>query len=135
MFITLTPEIEQTLNKFANQQGTTIELLVLSAIREKFFPQQLWAHEKPQKREFETLIERLAPYIGTISSSECVPGGANMSVDSGKKFGSAWQLPMITHAEQLHILNLMPTEYEPGASETLSKIIEEARINVVTLEM
>jgi hypothetical protein len=80
MVITLTPEIEQTLNELAEKQGTTIELLALSAIREKI------ARIKNRKRKVKTLADRLAPYIGVISSSEFVPGGANMSVDSGKAF-------------------------------------------------
>lgn len=78
MVITLPPEIEQTLSELAEKQGTTIEHLALSAIREKFFHHR----SKVGKRNVKTLADRLAPYIGVISSSE----GANMSVDSGKKF-------------------------------------------------
>jgi hypothetical protein len=39
--------------------------------------------------QFRTLYDRLTPYIGVIDSSEIVPGGANMSANTGKKFGDA----------------------------------------------
>jgi hypothetical protein len=85
MVITLTPEIEQALNEYAEKQGTTIELLALSAIREKFLYQET-VKEHTNTRKVETLADRLSPYIGIISSSEIISGGANMSVDSSKKF-------------------------------------------------
>ena len=37
MVISLTPDIEQALNELAEKQGTTIELLALKALRERFF--------------------------------------------------------------------------------------------------
>ena len=85
MIITLPFEIEHKLNELADKQGTTIELLALSAIREKFLYPRI---SKIQNREskVKTLADRLAPYIGSISSSEFVKGGANMSVNTGKKF-------------------------------------------------
>lgn len=43
-------------------------------------------------------------------------------------------LPMITHEEQKRILNLIPKEYDPGASEELTKIIGESHVNTETLE-
>ncbi len=85
MVITLTPEIEQALNELADKQGTTIELLALTAIREKFLYRRT-PKAKAKTRKVKTLADRLAPYIGVISSSEVIPGGANMSADSGKKF-------------------------------------------------
>ena len=81
MVITLTPDLEQLLNQLAEQQGTTVEILALNVIRERFLPRR-----KIPKQHIKTLADRLAPYIGSISSREFVPGGANMSVDSGKKF-------------------------------------------------
>ncbi len=44
-------------------------------------------------------------------------------------------LPIITHEEQKQILNLIPKEYEPGASEELTKIIGEYRMNTETPEL
>nr|VFJ42663.1 MAG: hypothetical protein BECKFW1821A_GA0114235_100215 [Candidatus Kentron sp. FW] len=85
MLITLTPEIEQALNEHAEKQGTTIESLALGAIREKF-PCHQWIQQKSRKPGIETLADRLAPYIGIISSSEVIPGGANLSADDGNLF-------------------------------------------------
>uniref|UniRef100_UPI004056AEBD hypothetical protein n=1 Tax=Candidatus Electronema sp. TaxID=2698783 RepID=UPI004056AEBD len=45
--------------------------------------------------------------------------------DPEKKFF----LPIITHEEQKRILNLLPKQYEPGASEKLEKIIRESHLN------
>jgi hypothetical protein len=44
-------------------------------------------------------------------------------------------LPIITHEEQKRILNLIPKEYEPGASEELTKIIGESHMNTETPEL
>ncbi|HDL89388.1 MAG TPA: hypothetical protein ENG14_00615 [Thermodesulforhabdus norvegica] len=44
-------------------------------------------------------------------------------------------LPIITHEEQKRILNLIPKEYEPGASEELTKIIGESHVNTETPEL
>lgn len=38
-------------------------------------------------------------------------------------------LPIITHEEQQRILNLIPKEYEPGASDELIRIISESHAN------
>ena len=49
---------------------------------------------------------------------------------SEKKTGNERMLlPIITHEEQKRILNLIPKEYEPGASEELTKIIGGSRMN------
>lgn len=44
-------------------------------------------------------------------------------------------LPIVSHEEQKRILNLIPKEYEPGASEELTKIIGESRMNTETPEL
>ncbi len=55
---------------------------------------------------------------------------------SEKKAGDGRMLPpIITHEEQKQILNLIPKEYEPGASEELTKIIGEYRMNTETPEL
>ncbi len=52
---------------------------------------------------------------------------------SEKKTGNERMLlPIITHEEQKRILNLIPKEYEPGASEELTKIIGESHVNTET---
>ncbi len=44
-------------------------------------------------------------------------------------------LPIITSEEQKRILNLIPKEYEPGASEELTKIIRNSHINTDILDL
>jgi hypothetical protein len=52
---------------------------------------------------------------------------------SEKKTGNKkTPLPIITHEEQKRILNLIPKEYEPGASEELTKIIGESHMDTET---
>ena len=49
---------------------------------------------------------------------------------SEKKSGNEKMLlPIITREEQKRILNLIPKEYEPGASEELRKIIGNSHMN------
>ncbi len=43
-------------------------------------------------------------------------------------------LPMMTREEQIRLLNRMPTDYEPGASDELIKCISESRMNTETPE-
>ena len=45
-----------------------------------------------KKKRPETLADLLEGYIGAIRSSEHIPGGANMSVDTGKRFAEGlWE--------------------------------------------
>jgi hypothetical protein len=83
--ITLPPELEAPLAEAARRQGTSPELLAIESLRKQFAP-------TPQPNgvetaaEGKTLYDVLKDYIGAIDSSEIVPGGANLSEDSGKKF-------------------------------------------------
>lgn len=45
------------------------------------------------------------------------------------------ELPIISHEEQKRILNLIPKDYQSGASEELIKIIGESHMNTETLEL
>ncbi len=55
---------------------------------------------------------------------------------SEKKIGNERILPqIITHEEQKRMLNLMPKEYEPGASEELIKIIGCSHMNTESPEL
>ena len=80
--ITLPPELEQTVTELAKQQGTTPQLLVLDELRLRFAPPPLSVVEG------ESLADFLGDFIGCIHSGEVVPGGAQMSTDSGKKFAA-----------------------------------------------
>lgn len=80
MEITLTPEIEGALVEQADQQGTTPEHFALETLRERFV--------KPVEQELpggaETLADLLDGYVGVLHSAERVPGGAQMSEDTGR---------------------------------------------------
>jgi len=80
--ITLPPDLEKTVNEKAQEQGTTPELLILDELRLRFSPVQSAA---PQEG---TLADFLGEFIGSIHSSEVIPGGAQMSTNSGKKFAA-----------------------------------------------
>ncbi len=80
--ITLPPEIEQSVARQAEQQGTTTEVLALDALRRMFAP----IEELTPQKQTGSLYNLLEEHIGVISSSEYVPGGAQMATDSSKKF-------------------------------------------------
>ena len=81
--ITLPPELERAVTERAQQQGTTPELVALDTLRQQLLPV---APSPPV--EGQTLADFLGEFIGCIHSSERVPGGAQMSVDTGKKFAA-----------------------------------------------
>lgn len=80
--VTLPPELEQSVVEKARQQGITPELLVLDELRLRFSP------VLPPPSESGSLADFLGEFIGCIHSSEVVPGGAQMSTDTGKKFAA-----------------------------------------------
>lgn len=80
--ITLPPELERMVSEQAQQQGTTPELLVLEELRLRFSP------SPPPVSQEGTLADYLGDFIGSIHSSEVIPGGAQMSTQSGKKFAA-----------------------------------------------
>ena len=82
MVITLTPDLEAVLTERAYQQGSTPEQLALETLRAQFLPPSVEGVRKPQ----ETMADFLGSSIGILNSSEHVPGGAQMSEDTGLKF-------------------------------------------------
>jgi hypothetical protein len=54
---------------------------------------------------------------------------------TSKVSGEGVPLPFITHEEQRRRLNLMPKQYEPGASEELTEIIRKSRMNTDSPEL
>ena len=82
--ITLSPELEQVMTKQAQLQGTTLEMLALDKLNAYF----LSAAPVENAEEGETLADYLKDFIGCIDSREVVPGGANMSEYTGRKFGA-----------------------------------------------
>lgn len=82
--ITLPRELETALNKLAKNKGTTPELLVLNNLHEWYLPETKSASPPIEGN----LVDFLGDLIGCIHSSENVPGGAQMSTDSGRKFAA-----------------------------------------------
>ncbi len=82
--ITLPPELEKVVTQQANQRGTTPELLAIDKLWGAFRP----IPSEPEAGDGDTLADFLGDFIGCINSSEMVPGGAQMSVDTGKKFAA-----------------------------------------------
>jgi len=80
--ITLPPELEQVLTEQAQQQGTTPELLALDKLRGLFQP----SLETQASSGEGSMADFFSEFIGTIHSSEIVPGGANLSENTGRKF-------------------------------------------------
>lgn len=81
--ITLPPELERAMSEQAERQGTTLELLALDKLNALFLPSPPVA----DTIEGETMADFLKDFIGCIDSREIVPGGANMSEYTGRKFG------------------------------------------------
>ena len=78
--ITLPPELEKAVIQRAHKQGTTPELIALDGLREKFLPAS-----EPDAVE-GTMADFLGDFIGCFDSREIVPGGANLSENTGDKF-------------------------------------------------
>lgn len=85
MNIILTPEIERVLSDLAEKQGTTIELIALKTLRERFFSKEIKSLRRTTKQQFEakTLADLLTGYIGKIDSGKIVKGGTQMSKNTG----------------------------------------------------
>ena len=83
MEIRLTPEIEQALSEQAHQLGTTPEQLALESLRRQFV---LPIRGEPATPLHGTLADFLADSIGTLHSSEHIPGGAHVSEETSTTF-------------------------------------------------
>ena len=78
--ITLPPEIEEIATERAREQGTTPELLAIDGLREKFLSVPSGAGSEG------TMADFLGDFIGCFDSRDIVPGGANLSEETGRKF-------------------------------------------------
>jgi hypothetical protein len=83
--VTLTPDLEKVISECAEKRGTTPELYVLDELRAHHISEsQAASHDvAPQG---QTMADFFEGYAGTIDSREFVPGGAQLSRDSGAKF-------------------------------------------------
>ncbi len=96
MTISLTPELEQALAEAAQRQGTTPEMLAREFLRERLLPAKAI---DPNEGESGTLAESLADFIGILSSSEFVEGGAQLSERTGEQFTAG----LMARREQGHL--------------------------------
>jgi hypothetical protein len=87
MTLTLTPDIESALEQYAKKIGTTPELLALKVLEERLLVSREEMGTSPGLNG-QTLFEFLSGHLGVLSSSENVPGGAQLSENSGKKFAA-----------------------------------------------
>ena len=83
MRITVPPDLESALTEQARKKGKAPEDLALDTLRERFVP------SPPSGDSTDTLADYLASHLGVLSSSEFVPGGADMSAHCGKKCADA----------------------------------------------
>lgn len=80
MLLTLPNELEQAILNAAQTQGTTPNQFVVDALTRQLI-------SEPETEPVpESLLDFLGEFVGCIHSSENVPGGAQMSTDSGRKF-------------------------------------------------
>lgn len=82
VIITLPDELEKALAEEAAQQGTTIELLTLDALQERFLKPESTKHLPAGA----TLADALADYIGAIDTHDKYPEGSTLSENTGRKF-------------------------------------------------
>lgn len=85
MDIAVPSELEHVLIAEAQRLGTTPESLAVDSLRERFASSTL-SEVSPTNQA--TLADFLGEAIGSLHSSEIVPGGAQMSAGSGKKFAA-----------------------------------------------
>ncbi|MFN8474727.1 MAG: hypothetical protein U0822_21225 [Anaerolineae bacterium] len=95
MDIRLTPDIEEALAQEAQRRGTTVETLALDYLRERFVS----SGPVEEAGDGETLADFLGDYVGSLASSEFVAGGAQMSVEPGRRFASG----MVAKRQQSHL--------------------------------
>jgi hypothetical protein len=80
--LTLPPELEAALAEEARRKGTTVELLTLAALQERF----LKPAPAPSLPAGATLADALADYIGAVNTKEQYPEGSTLSENTGRKF-------------------------------------------------
>ncbi len=83
MQVALPPEIAAALIEQARKRKTTPERLALDSLRERFVSSK---EEEPPAAERRTLADLLGDHLGVLRSGEHVPGGAQLSENTGQKF-------------------------------------------------
>ena len=84
--ITLPPELERVVTERAKRQGISPELWTLDKLSQSL-QAELAGDPVPEPASKDgTMLDFFAGYVGVLHSSEFVPGGAQMSQDTGRKF-------------------------------------------------
>lgn len=80
--IELPPDLEEAVSREAEQKGTTVELLALDALKQRF--------QEPTTPvalpHGVTLVEALSDYIGAANTKNIFPEGSTLSENTGRKF-------------------------------------------------
>ena len=84
--ITLPPELEKVVMERAKQQGTTPELWTLDRLTQSLQAEVAIEDTSGPASESGSMLDFFEGYVGVLHSSEFVPGGAQMSQDTGRKF-------------------------------------------------
>jgi hypothetical protein len=84
--ITLPPELERVVTERAKRQGTTPELWTLDRLSQSLQAELAIESVPEPTSEDGTMLDFFAGYVGVLQSSEFVPGGAQMSQNTGRKF-------------------------------------------------
>jgi hypothetical protein len=86
--ITLPPELEKVVTERAKQQGTTPELWTLDRLHQSLQAEAAVESASEPTAESGSMLDFFEGYVGVLHSSEFVPGGAQMSQDTGRKFAA-----------------------------------------------
>ena len=84
--ITLPPELEKVVTERAKRQGTTPELWTLDRLQQSLQAEATVGNVSDPASEGGSMLDFFEGYVGVLHSSEFVPGGAQMSQDTGRKF-------------------------------------------------
>ena len=84
--ITLPPELERVVTERAKRQGITPELWTLDKLSQSLQAELAVKPAPEPASEGGSMLDFFAGYVGVLHSNEFVPGGAQMSQDTGRKF-------------------------------------------------
>jgi hypothetical protein len=84
--ITLPPELERVVVERAKLQGTTPELWTLDRLNRSLQADTAAEPSHMSSADDGSMLDFFKGYAGVVDSGEFVPGGAQMSQDTGRKF-------------------------------------------------
>jgi hypothetical protein len=84
--ITLPPDLERAVAEHAKRQGTTPDLWALDKLNKTVQAESVVEPTSEPASGGGSMLDFFSGYAGVVDSSEFVPGGAQMSQDTGRKF-------------------------------------------------